>query len=75
MLVKNGQTDVTTYYFALRDSTNHAPKTDVTVTDIDLYYVGTKVRCRPALARVLATVRLLEIKAEASSDAGKERTS
>jgi hypothetical protein len=38
MLVKNGQTDVTTY-FVLRDSTNHAPKTDVTVTDIDLYYV------------------------------------
>jgi chitodextrinase len=38
MLVKNGQADVTTY-FVLRDSTNHAPKTDVTITDIDLYYV------------------------------------
>ena len=38
MLVKNGQTDVSTY-FVLRDSTTHAPKTDVTVTDIDLYYV------------------------------------
>ena len=38
MKVANGSTDVTTY-FVLRDSTNHAPKTDVTVTDIDLYYV------------------------------------
>ena len=38
MKVANGTTDVTTY-FVLRDSTNHAPKTDVTVTDIDLYYV------------------------------------
>lgn len=38
MIVKNGTPDVTTY-FVLRDSTNHAPKTDVTVTDIDLYYV------------------------------------
>lgn len=37
MQVANGTTDVTTY-FVLRDSTNHAPKTDVTVTDIDLYY-------------------------------------
>jgi hypothetical protein len=38
MIKANGSTDVTTY-FVLRDSTNHAPKTDVTVTDIDLYYV------------------------------------
>ena len=38
MRVANGSTDVTTY-FVLRDSTNHAPKTDVTVTGIDLYYV------------------------------------
>lgn len=35
--VENGATDVVTY-FCLRDSTNHAPKTDVTITDIDLYY-------------------------------------
>lgn len=35
--VANGSTDVTTY-FVLRDSTNHAPKTDVTVSDLDLYY-------------------------------------
>lgn len=35
--VPNGSTDVTTY-FVLRDSTNHAPKADVTVTDIDIYY-------------------------------------
>jgi len=33
--------DVSTY-FTLRDSTNHAPKTDVTITDIDLYYVAYK---------------------------------
>ena len=38
MIVANGSTDVTTY-FVLRDSTNHAPKTDVTITDIDLYYL------------------------------------
>src|SRR5574343_675644 len=38
MQVPNGSTDVTTY-FVLRDSTNHAPKTDVTITDIDLYDV------------------------------------
>ncbi len=38
MIVANGATDVTTYW-VLRDSTLHAPKTDVTVTDIDLYYV------------------------------------
>jgi hypothetical protein len=38
MIKANGSTDVTTY-FVLRDSTNHNPKTDVTVTDIDLYYV------------------------------------
>ena len=37
MQVANGTADVTTY-FVLRDSTAHAPKTDVTVTDIDLYY-------------------------------------
>lgn len=37
MIVANGSTDVTTY-FVLRDSTTHVPKTDVTVTDIDLYY-------------------------------------
>jgi len=35
--VTNASTDVTTY-FVMRDSTNHAPKADVTVTDIDLYY-------------------------------------
>ena len=38
MIVANGATDVTTYW-VLRDSTAHNPKTDVTVTDIDLYYV------------------------------------
>lgn len=38
MDVVNGSTDVITY-FVLRDSTNHAPKTDVTITDIDLYYL------------------------------------
>lgn len=38
MIVANGSADVTTY-FVLRDSTNHAPKTNVTITDIDLYYV------------------------------------
>ena len=38
MIVANGQADVTTY-FVLRDSTNHAPKTSVTITDIDVYYV------------------------------------
>lgn len=38
MKVVNGTADVITY-FVLRDSTNHAPKTDVTITDIDLYYV------------------------------------
>lgn len=38
MIVENGQIDVTTY-FVLRDGTTHAPKTDVAVTDIDLYYV------------------------------------
>jgi hypothetical protein len=38
MDVVNGSADVTTY-FVLRDSTNHVPKTDVTITDIDLYYL------------------------------------
>ena len=38
MIVANGSADVTTY-FVLRDSTAHNPKTDVTVADIDLYYV------------------------------------
>lgn len=38
MIIKNGQTDVTTY-FVLRDATTHAPKADVTVGDIDIYYV------------------------------------
>jgi len=38
MLIKNGQTDVITY-FVLRDATTHAPKTDVVITDIDIYYV------------------------------------
>ena len=37
MIVANGSTSVSTY-FVLRDSTNHAPKTDVDITDIDLYY-------------------------------------
>lgn len=41
MQVVKDSTDVTTY-FVLRDSTNHAPKTDVTITDIDLYYVPHK---------------------------------
>lgn len=35
--IANASTDVTTY-FVMRDSTNHAPKADVTITDIDLYY-------------------------------------
>jgi hypothetical protein len=39
--VKKGATDQT-MYFTLRDSTNHLPKTDVTITDIDLYYVTHK---------------------------------
>jgi len=38
MILPNGSTDVTSY-FVLRDSTTHAPKTDITITDIDLYYV------------------------------------
>jgi hypothetical protein len=38
MDVVNGSADVTTY-FVLRDSTNHVPKTDITITDIDLYYL------------------------------------
>src|SRR5574343_1770717 len=38
MLVINGTADVTTY-FVLRDSSTGLPKTDVTVTDIDLYYL------------------------------------
>lgn len=38
MQIINGRTDVTTY-FVLRDATNHLPKTDVTITDIDLYSV------------------------------------
>lgn len=37
MIVADGSTDVSTYW-VLRDSTNHAPKTDVTVGDIDVYY-------------------------------------
>lgn len=41
MQVVKGSTDITTY-FVLRDSTTHAPKTDVNVTDIDLYYVSHK---------------------------------
>ena len=39
MHVIKDSADITTY-FVLRDSTNHAPKTDVTITDIDLYYVS-----------------------------------
>lgn len=39
MIVKNGTTDVTTY-FALRDSTTRELKADITVTDIDLYYLA-----------------------------------
>ena len=35
--IPNGSTDVS-LYFVMRDSTNHAPKTDVTITDIDVYY-------------------------------------
>lgn len=38
MLLANGSTDVTTY-FVLNDSVNHVPKSDITVTDLDLYYV------------------------------------
>ena len=41
MQIPKDSTDITTY-FVLRDSTTHAPKTDVTVTDIDLYYVSHK---------------------------------
>ena len=33
----NGSTDVS-LYFVMRDATTHAPKTDVTVTNIDIYY-------------------------------------
>jgi hypothetical protein len=38
VIVANGSTNVSTY-FVLRDSTAHAPKTDVTITDIDIYYL------------------------------------
>lgn len=38
MLLINGDIDVTTY-FVLKDSINHVPKADITVTDLDLYYV------------------------------------
>jgi len=38
MIVTSGSTDVTTY-FLLRDSTDHFPKSDITVTGLDLYYV------------------------------------
>lgn len=41
MLVQSGATDVTTYV-VLRDSATKAPKTDVAVADIDLYYVEEK---------------------------------
>jgi len=41
MQIPKDSTDITTY-FVLRDSATHAPKTDVTVTDIDLYYVSHK---------------------------------
>lgn len=37
MYIKAGATDITTY-FVLRDDVNHKPKTDITITDIDLYY-------------------------------------
>lgn len=37
MFRENGSTSVTEY-FVLRDSTTHAPKTDVTIADIDIYY-------------------------------------
>lgn len=55
VIVNNGASDVT-MYFVLRDSTTHAPKTDVTVTDIDLYYVkeraaiSSKIDCTALLA-------------------------
>ena len=35
--IPTGSTDVT-MYFVMRDSTNHAPKTDATITNIDVYY-------------------------------------
>lgn len=38
MIVANGATDVTTYW-VLRDSNTQLPKADVTVGDIDVYYV------------------------------------
>lgn len=38
MIIPNNSTDVTTY-FKLKDSTNHALKADITVTDIELCYV------------------------------------
>lgn len=38
MSVASGSTDVI-QYFTLRDSTTHNPKTDVTITDIDIYYL------------------------------------
>lgn len=38
MDIINGSVSVTTY-FTLRDATTHAPKADVTVTDIDVYYL------------------------------------
>jgi hypothetical protein len=39
MKVCKGSTDITSY-FVLRDSVTHAPKTAVTVTALDLYYVA-----------------------------------
>jgi hypothetical protein len=36
--ITNHQDDVITYW-VLRDSTTHAPKTSITITDIDVYYV------------------------------------
>ena len=39
MFKPNGAQDVITY-FVLRDSTTHAPRTDIVVTDLDLYYVA-----------------------------------
>ena len=35
--ITTGSTDVS-LYFVMRDSTTHAPKTDATITDIDIYY-------------------------------------
>lgn len=55
MVVATGAADVTTY-FLLTDSTNHLPKTDTTITDLDLYYVesGTAISAKADVTALAA---------------------